>query len=143
MTWTNQGDVGTNPINRYFAQAMDRLVGPDFETGLKNLKALAERSSTQRPAAGQQRATAAVRRTMLLESSEFAPMARVQPTETELKLQLAPKHIGWFRRSPALSKAACTDVAIDNVYFDTADRLLQRHQMALRVRQIGSAGCRR
>ena len=46
VTWTNQGDVGTNPINRYFAQAMDRLVGPDFETGLKNLKALAERSST-------------------------------------------------------------------------------------------------
>ena len=64
-------------------------------------------------------------------------MARVQPTETELKLQLAPKHIGWFRRSPALSKAACTEVDIDNVYFDTADRLLQRHQMALRVRQIG------
>ena len=66
-------------------------------------------------------------------------MARVQPTETELKLQLAPKHIGRFRRSPALSKAACTEVDIDNVYFDTADRLLQRHQMALRVRQIGRA----
>ena len=48
VTWTNHGDVGTNPINRYFAQAMDRLVGPDFETGLKNLKALAEHSSTQR-----------------------------------------------------------------------------------------------
>jgi triphosphatase len=61
-----------------------------------------------------------------------------QPTETELKLRLAPKHIGWFRRSPALSKAVCTEVDIDNVYFDTADRLLQRHQMALRVRQIGS-----
>ena len=55
-------------------------------------------------------------------------MARVQPTETELKLQLAPKHIGWFRRSPALSNAVCTDVDIDNVYFDTADRLLQRHR---------------
>ena len=65
-------------------------------------------------------------------------MARAQPTETELKLQLAPKHIGWFRRSPALSKAVCTDVDIDNVYFDTADGLLQRHHMALRVRQIGS-----
>ena len=64
-------------------------------------------------------------------------MARVKPTETELKLQLAPKHIGWFMRSPALSKAG-TDVDIDNVYFDTADRLLQRHQMALRVRQIGT-----
>ena len=46
VTWANQGDVGANPINRYFAQAMDRLVGSDFETGLKNLKALAERGST-------------------------------------------------------------------------------------------------
>ena len=44
VTWTNQGDVGSNPINRYFAQVMDRLVGPDFEVGLKNLKAIAERT---------------------------------------------------------------------------------------------------
>lgn len=29
---------------RYFAQAMERLVGPDFEAGLKNLKATAERT---------------------------------------------------------------------------------------------------
>lgn len=43
VTWTNQGDVGASPINRYFAQVMDRLVGPDFEAGLKNLKALVER----------------------------------------------------------------------------------------------------
>jgi inorganic triphosphatase YgiF len=67
----------------------------------------------------------------------LAPMPPSQPTETELKLQLAPKHVGWFRRSPALSNAVCTEVDIDNVYFDTADRLLERHQMALRVRQIG------
>ena len=44
VTWTNQGDVGSNPINRYFAQVMDRLVGSDFEAGLKNLKAIAERT---------------------------------------------------------------------------------------------------
>jgi hypothetical protein len=44
VTWTNEGDVGSSPINRYFAQAMDRLVGPDFEAGLKNLKAIAERT---------------------------------------------------------------------------------------------------
>jgi uncharacterized protein YndB with AHSA1/START domain len=43
VTWTNEGDVGANPINRYFALTMDRLVGPDFEAGLANLKALAER----------------------------------------------------------------------------------------------------
>jgi uncharacterized protein YndB with AHSA1/START domain len=43
VTWTNEGDMGSNPINRYFGLMMDRLVGPDFEGGLKNLQALAER----------------------------------------------------------------------------------------------------
>ena len=43
VTWTNEGDVGRSPINRYFALMMDSMVGPDFEAGLKNLKALAER----------------------------------------------------------------------------------------------------
>lgn len=43
VTWTNKGDVGTNPLKHYLAAAMDRLVGPDFEAGLANLKALAEK----------------------------------------------------------------------------------------------------
>ena len=43
VTWTNVGDVGGNPLMRYFAAFMDRLVGPDFEGGLANLKALAEK----------------------------------------------------------------------------------------------------
>lgn len=42
VTWTNEGDMGGNPVNRYFGLFMDRLVGPDFEDGLKNLKALVE-----------------------------------------------------------------------------------------------------
>ncbi|MGH6624534.1 MAG: SRPBCC family protein [Burkholderiaceae bacterium] len=44
VTMVNEGDVGGNPLNRYFALMMDSMVGPDFEAGLKNLKALAERS---------------------------------------------------------------------------------------------------
>jgi hypothetical protein len=36
--------MGGNPVNRYFGVMMDRLVGPDFEAGLANLKALAENS---------------------------------------------------------------------------------------------------
>jgi uncharacterized protein YndB with AHSA1/START domain len=44
VTWTNKGDVGGNPLKHYLAAAMDRLVGPDFEQGLANLKALAEKS---------------------------------------------------------------------------------------------------
>ena len=43
VTWTNAGDVGANPLKHYFALFMDRMVGPDFEQGLANLKALAER----------------------------------------------------------------------------------------------------
>ncbi len=44
VTWTNEGDMGGNPVNRYFGLMMDRLVGPDFEAGLANLKGLAEKS---------------------------------------------------------------------------------------------------
>ena len=42
VTWTNSGDVGANPLKHYLAVLMDRMVGPDFESGLANLKALAE-----------------------------------------------------------------------------------------------------
>ena len=43
VTWTNEGDMGGSPINRYFGLLMDRMVGPDFEGGLTNLKGLAEK----------------------------------------------------------------------------------------------------
>jgi uncharacterized protein YndB with AHSA1/START domain len=43
VTWTNVGSVGANPLMHYMALAMDRMVGPDFEAGLANLKAIAER----------------------------------------------------------------------------------------------------
>jgi Polyketide cyclase / dehydrase and lipid transport len=42
VTWIGEGDVGMNPIGRYFALMMDRMLGADFEGGLKNLKVLAE-----------------------------------------------------------------------------------------------------
>jgi len=44
VTWTNGGDVGGNPLKHYLAVMMDRMVGPDFEGGLANLKAVAESS---------------------------------------------------------------------------------------------------
>ncbi|GAC14202.1 SRPBCC family protein [Aliiglaciecola lipolytica] len=43
VTWVAAGDVGGNPVNRYFAMAMDSLIGPDFEKGLANLKSLSEK----------------------------------------------------------------------------------------------------
>jgi carbon monoxide dehydrogenase subunit G len=44
VTWSNIGDVGGNPLKHYLAIMMDRMVGPDFEAGLANLKALAEKT---------------------------------------------------------------------------------------------------
>jgi len=43
VTWSSAGDVGSNPLKHYLATHMDRMVGPDFEGGLANLKALAEK----------------------------------------------------------------------------------------------------
>jgi uncharacterized protein YndB with AHSA1/START domain len=43
VTWTMNGDMGGNPMYRWMALFMDRMVGPDFETGLANLKAVAEK----------------------------------------------------------------------------------------------------
>jgi hypothetical protein len=43
VTWTMSGDVGASPIGRWFALLAERFVGPDFEAGLANLKALAEK----------------------------------------------------------------------------------------------------
>ena len=42
ITWAMSGDVGGNPLKHYLALVMDRMVGPDFEAGLANLKTLAE-----------------------------------------------------------------------------------------------------
>jgi len=42
VTWTMNGDMGRNPVFRWMALAMDRMVGKDFDAGLANLKAIAE-----------------------------------------------------------------------------------------------------
>ena len=42
VTWSNEGDLGGNPINRYFGLMMDKMIGPDFEEGLAKLKEIAE-----------------------------------------------------------------------------------------------------
>ncbi len=43
VTWSNDGELGNNPMMRWMGLAMDRMVGDDFDAGLRNLKALAER----------------------------------------------------------------------------------------------------
>lgn len=43
VTWVMNGDMGSNPLFRWMALFGDKMVGPDFEGGLANLKALAEK----------------------------------------------------------------------------------------------------
>ena len=43
VTWTNEGELGMNPIGRYFGLMMDSFLGPDFQKGLENLKEKVEK----------------------------------------------------------------------------------------------------
>jgi uncharacterized protein YndB with AHSA1/START domain len=43
VVWTMNGDMGSNPLFHWLAMFGDKMVGPDFEAGLANLKALAEK----------------------------------------------------------------------------------------------------
>lgn len=42
VIWTDEGDLGFNPVNRYMGLFMDKMMGPDFEKGLTKLKEVAE-----------------------------------------------------------------------------------------------------
>lgn len=42
LTWSMFSDTGFNPLARWFGLFIDGMVGPDFETGLLNLKAKLE-----------------------------------------------------------------------------------------------------
>jgi hypothetical protein len=37
-----RGDLGHNPLNRWFGLFMDKMVGPDFDEGLANLRRISE-----------------------------------------------------------------------------------------------------
>jgi uncharacterized protein YndB with AHSA1/START domain len=42
VSMTMEGDLGRSPVNRWFGLFMGKLVGPDFDEGLANLKRIAE-----------------------------------------------------------------------------------------------------
>lgn len=42
VTWSMNGDMGSNPVYRWMGLFMDKMVGPDFDSGLTQLKATAE-----------------------------------------------------------------------------------------------------
>ena len=43
VVWSDAGDLGMNPLSRWFGLFLDKMVGPDFEGGLANLKRNLER----------------------------------------------------------------------------------------------------
>ena len=43
VSWSMNGDMGANPLYHWFTLFADGMVGKDFEAGLANLKALAEK----------------------------------------------------------------------------------------------------
>ena len=46
VEWSDEGDVGSNPVNRYFVLFLDSMLGPDFEAGLSNLKTVSENAAS-------------------------------------------------------------------------------------------------
>lgn len=42
VSWVDAGDLGMNPVHRWFGVFLDKIIGPDFERGLANLKRIAE-----------------------------------------------------------------------------------------------------
>jgi len=42
VVWGMDGEISRNPMDRYFSLLMDKMIGPDFEEGLANLKKKAE-----------------------------------------------------------------------------------------------------
>ncbi|MCX6285824.1 MAG: GyrI-like domain-containing protein [Bacteroidetes bacterium] len=42
VSWIDEGDLGYNPISRYFGLLMDKMMGPDFIKGLNKLKNVCE-----------------------------------------------------------------------------------------------------
>ena len=43
LIWVDAGDLGMNPLSRWFGLFLDKMIGPDFEKGLVNLKRLVEK----------------------------------------------------------------------------------------------------
>jgi hypothetical protein len=42
ITWKDEGTLGFNPVARIFGLYYERLLGPDYESGLENLKKICE-----------------------------------------------------------------------------------------------------
>jgi hypothetical protein len=53
VIWSMDSDMGMNPIGKYFGLFMDKMVGPDFEKGLKDLEIVSIKTDDEMKAASQ------------------------------------------------------------------------------------------
>jgi Polyketide cyclase / dehydrase and lipid transport len=44
VVWADTGDLGLNPISRWFGLFLDRMIGPDFAAGLAKLRSFCEKT---------------------------------------------------------------------------------------------------
>ena len=51
VVWVNEGELGGNPVSRFFGLLMDKMMGPDMAAGLANLQKLAEAKPPAEPQA--------------------------------------------------------------------------------------------
>lgn len=47
ITWSMEADMGYNPVGRYFGLMLDGMIGPDFEKGLENMRAVLEQPTAE------------------------------------------------------------------------------------------------
>lgn len=40
VVWIDAGELGMNPVSRWFGLFLDKMIGPDFERGLSNINKL-------------------------------------------------------------------------------------------------------
>jgi hypothetical protein len=43
VVWADTGDLGLNPLSRWFGLFLDRMIGPDFAAGLAKLRSFCEK----------------------------------------------------------------------------------------------------
>lgn len=51
ITWAMETDLGGSPFSRFIGLFMEKFVGDDFETGLRNLKEISEKKAAEVPKA--------------------------------------------------------------------------------------------
>lgn len=58
VTWTMDVGLGGSPVSRWFGVFMDKMIGPDYEKGLAQLKTFVESQPKVAPASGPEAAPA-------------------------------------------------------------------------------------